>query len=150
MKNVFVMIPASAGPVWFLAGVAVFALGLLTLFGCIVYASRATSFEITPGSLRIKSGFSRREIPLDALILEEAAAVDLRARPDLTPTLRTNGAGLPGYLSGWFRLKDGRKALLHVTDRRRVLYVPTRAGYVLLLSTAEGAEFLAALKRAAG
>jgi hypothetical protein len=41
---------------------------------------------------------------------------------------------LPGYQSGWFRLVNGQRALVYVTSWHRVLYVPTSAGYSLLLS----------------
>ncbi len=60
---------------------------------------------------------------------------------------RTNGAGLPGYQAGWFRLQSGEKALVFVTDLERVVYVPTNEGYSLLLSVEEPDEFLDALTR---
>jgi hypothetical protein len=56
----------------------------------------------------------------------------------------------PGYAAGWFRLRNGQRALLYVTTRRRVLYVPTNAGYALLLSPADADGMLADLRRRAG
>jgi hypothetical protein len=55
---------------------------------------------------------------------------------------------LPGYSAGWFRLRNGEKALAFVTDRQRVLYFPTWKGYSILLSVAEPDAMLAALRRA--
>ena len=50
---------------------------------------------------------------------------------------------------GWFRLKNGEKALVSLTDRHRAVYVPTSRGYALLVSPAEPDSFLAALRRVA-
>ena len=50
--------------------------------------------------------------------------------------------GLPGYSEGWFRLVNGEKALLFVTDRSRVVYIPTKDGYSILLSTSKPEELL--------
>jgi hypothetical protein len=59
--------------------------------------------------------------------------------------VRTLGTGLPGYKAGWFRLGNGEKALVYLTDLERAVYVPTRAGYSLLLSPADPQAFLNAL-----
>jgi len=67
--------------------------------------------------------------------------------------VRTRGTGLPGYSAGWFRLRNGEKALCFLTDRSRLAYVPTRAGFSVLLSVLLSVErpdaFLAALARLA-
>jgi Bacterial PH domain len=62
---------------------------------------------------------------------------------------RRVGTAMPGYLSGWFRLRDGEKALLYLTDRTRAVYVPTRSGYSVLLSVTEPERFLARLREIA-
>ena len=56
------------------------------------------------------------------------------------------GTGLPGYQAGWFRLRNGEKALLYLTDRARAVYIPTTAGYSLLLSPADPDGFLSQLR----
>jgi hypothetical protein len=60
------------------------------------------------------------------------------------------GTGLPGYQAGWFRLRNGEKALLDLTDRRRAVYIPTGAGYSLLLSPADPDGFLSRLRAVLG
>jgi hypothetical protein len=60
------------------------------------------------------------------------------------------GLGLPGYGAGWFRLAGGERALAFVTDRTRLAYVPTTAGYGLLLSVDDPDGLVAALRGAAG
>jgi hypothetical protein len=74
---------------------------------------------------------------LNALHLSESPNVDLSRDMELVPSLKTNGANLPGYWAGWFRLKNGEKSLLFVTDRKRLFYCPTGEGYSVLLSVAD-------------
>jgi hypothetical protein len=77
--------------------------------------------------------------------LDQARRVSLEADSELAPRRRTMGTGMPGYQAGWFRLKNGEKALLYLTDRSRAVYVPTTEGYSVLLSPADPDSFLQAL-----
>ena len=61
--------------------------------------------------------------------------------------LGTNGIGLPGYQVGRFRLKNGEKALLYVTDESTGTYLPTTERDVLLLSVESAEAFLQALRK---
>ena len=72
--------------------------------------------------------------------------VNFALTPPLEPRLRTLGTGLPGYRAGWFRLRNGEKALLYLTDESRAVYVPTTAGYSVIVSPQDPDAFLAALK----
>jgi hypothetical protein len=148
VKAVFHIIPAAGGPIVVFAIVAAVLLSILLALGVFAYASRYASFEVSPAGLAIRGDFIYgRRIPAASLLTAEAKAVDLTASPDLCLKLRTNGAGLPGYASGWFRLGNGDKALVFVTDRRRVVHLPTREGYALLLSVSEPERFLGALRQ---
>ncbi len=49
-------------------------------------------------------------------VLEEAKQVDLSGDSEYRLRTRTNGTGLPGYQAGWFKLQNGEKALVFVTD----------------------------------
>ena len=69
------------------------------------------------------------------------------ADSELKPARRTNGIGLPGYSEGWFKLANGERALLFVSDKVNVVYIPTREGYSVLLSTANHEEFLESLNK---
>ena len=71
--------------------------------------------------------------------------MDLTESREYQPRWRTFGTGLPGYRAGWFRLRNREKALLYVTDGSRVVYIPTRDNYSVLLSVAEPERFLQAL-----
>lgn len=148
MQEVFELTPAAVRSFWFLGAIALLLIGLTVLLGYFAFSARRSTLEITAGALRVNAGIYSRSIPLDQLAVEQAQRLDLDAEHPLRPTLRTNGIGLPGYQAGWFKLRNGQKALLHVTDRTRVVYVPTHAGYVLLLSVQEPDAFLQALAAA--
>lgn len=145
----FHIIPASGRAMVFLA-----ALGLLTfaLFASIAYmgfSSMGSRFEISDRALRISNTFYGRSIPLSAIDTDSVAVVNMKSDGAYKPTLRTNGIGMPGYAAGWFRLRGKGKALLFVTDRENVVYLPTSEGYSLLLSVDRPREFMEALRSAA-
>lgn len=150
MKYEFPIVPAGSGPLWLLGFLAVLMVGLVALFSYLAWSSRHVRFEVTSNGLTIRGDLYGRTIPAASLKTAEARAVDLTRDTSLRPKWRTNGAGLPGYGAGWFRLNNGEKALLFVTDRSRVAYVPTRDGYSLLVSVPEPGEFIRALQESAG
>jgi hypothetical protein len=169
MTEVFPMAPATSGPritfgiaTLILGGLLIFASrapnlvfwtmalvfgGLLLFLASFVVASQYVRFEVTPAGLAIRGDFYGRRLASQALLPGEARVVDLTVSPAYRPVCRTNGVGLPGYGSGWFRLDNGDQALIFVTDKRRVVYLPTREGYALLLSVADPEAFLAALRQ---
>jgi len=146
MPEVFHIVPASGRALGFFAGFGVLMLGMAAMFGYFAVASRTARFELSAQGLAIHSAPYGRTLPASALLPEQATLVDLRSDRELQPTLRTNGIGLPGYAAGWFRLRKGEKALLFVTDPSRVVYLPTREGYSVLLSVAEPERFIEALR----
>ena len=111
------------------------------------YASRHSRVEVHSNSLRLVGDFWGRTIPLSRLDLSAARVVDLDNAPELRPRRRTFGTGLPGYASGWFRLHNGEKALLYLSNRHRVVYLPTSAGYALLLSVDDPQSLIDALQQ---
>jgi hypothetical protein len=149
MDQVFPIIPASSKAFWTLAVIIVFLVAILGLFGYIAYSARQVRFEVSPAGLKIVGGLYGRTIPLKSLNLAEADRLDLRESPDYTPKWRTNGIGLPGYQAGWFQLANGEKALLFVTDSRRVVRLPTSEGFTVFVSVADTEGFLKSLCAAA-
>lgn len=125
-------------------------LSIALIGGALFYTlagSRHAQFEVSPAGLRLRGDLYGRLIPATALHTEAARVVDLRTDPALQPVERTEGTAIPGYRAGWFRLQNGERALLYVTDPSRVAYVPTRAGYSVLLSVADPAVLVASLRR---
>lgn len=149
--QVFPIPPASGrGILWFFIIVIVVLIGVTMMLGWAAWSTRNSRAEVSPSGLKLVGDLWGRTIPLDRLELDEARVVDLRGEPDLVPRRRTMGTALGGYSSGWFRLRSGEKALLYLTDRRRVVYLPTLDGYSLLLSQSEPGRFLDALHGATG
>ena len=141
-------IAAAAGrAIWPILLVPGLVLGLVAgLLGASVMAARTATFEISPAGLRLRGDLYGRLIPADQVRGALASRVDFTTMPELTPARRTMGTGLPGYKSGWFRLRNGERALLYLTDTSRAVYVPTSAGYSVLVSPREPDEFLAAVR----
>lgn len=147
MATVFPIIPASGKAFWFLGGIILLLFLILCLLGYTAYSLQHVTFEINPHQLRIKGGLYGRTVPASALVVDQAQSLDLTQQQAYRPKWRTNGIGLPGYAAGWFKLRNREKALLFVTDGRRVVYIPTRQGYVLILSVAAPEQFLQTLQR---
>ena len=122
---------------------------VLALIGYLFLSPRLIRFEVSPEALAIRGDpFYGRTIPVSRLEMDKARALDLASAPEYKPARRTNGTGMPGYQAGWFRLRNGEKALVFVGDPTRVVLIPVRDGYSLLLSVGEGVRFLSALRSA--
>ncbi|MCY3598711.1 MAG: PH domain-containing protein [Gemmatimonadetes bacterium] len=149
--QVFPIPPASGrGILWFFIIIIVVLIGVTLMLGWAAWSTRNSRAEVSPAGLKLVGDLWGRTIPLDRLELDDARIVDLRGEPDLVPRRRTMGTALGGYSAGWFRLRGGEKALLYLTDRRRVVYIPTLDGYSLLVSQSDPRRFLDALHETAG
>lgn len=98
----------------------------------------------------VATTFYRRSLAFAELRLDEARVVDLAERTEFKPMLKTNGTGLPGLKSGWFRLRNRGKTLVATAGGQRVLWLPTRKGYDLLLQPRSPQALLDELHRLAG
>lgn len=97
-------------------------------------------------AIEIETTFHRRALAVTELDLERARIVDLRERTKLKPLLKTHGTGLPGLRSGWYRLRNRRKAFVAMLSGPRVLWIPTRNGYDLLLQPRQPQALLDCLR----
>jgi hypothetical protein len=134
MTTVYSIVPAGRAPLWFFFGIAVLLLGVMALLGATVVGSRFSRFEVSDSALRLRGDVYGRAIPFDRLVADRIRVVNLALEPSLRPRSKRVGTSLPGYQAGWFRLDNGEKALLYLTDRTRAVYIPTRDGYSVLLS----------------
>lgn len=124
-----------AGFAWFaLAGVAVFCVALWATLAALLRRHR---LRFDRDGLEIATTFYRRRFALAGLDLQAARVVDLGERPEYRPMLRTNGLSIPGFRSGWYRLRNGNRALVATADGQRLLWIPTVAGHDLLLQPTE-------------
>ena len=143
----FLIAPAASRAIWFLLLVPGVVICLVVgILGSALLSARGARFEVSSAGLRLRGDVYGRLIPIEQLRGASAKRVDLKAMPELAPTRRTFGTGLPGYRSGWFRLRNGDRALLYLTDEARAVYVPTTAGFGVLLSPRDPDQFLAALR----
>lgn len=150
MHETFPVLPAGNGMAVLAAIFGLVMLGLTAVMVGMAFSTKRGAVEVGPSDLTLRAWPYGRTIALADLDLEAARPVDLTAERELRARWRTNGAALPGLQLGWFRLRDKSRALLLVTDRRRVLHVPTRKGYVVQVSVADPPALLAALRAAAG
>lgn len=143
--QVFAIAPTVSRVPWLLLlpiGGVLIAAVVLTLS---MLGMRQARFELSPEGLRLRGDLWGRTIARQDLVASEARRLDFDRSPDLRPTRRTMGTAMPGYQSGWFRLRNGERALVYLTDRTRAVYVPTRSGYSLLLSPSDPDAFVSAM-----
>ncbi|HPT88747.1 MAG TPA: PH domain-containing protein [Bacillota bacterium] len=128
-------------------GFAILWLGVIALFVGIMVSAHNIQYAINPQGLTIKNAiFYGRTIRKDEIAIDGARIINLNEEPAYKPALRTNGIGLPGFQSGWFRLKNKEKALLFVTVYQKVLYLPTTKDYSLLISVTDPETMLEKMK----
>ncbi len=142
MSQVFPIGPASSKTLWSIGVFAVLMLVMLCLCLVIAYSSQQVKFKINEQQMIITGDLYGRTIPLTSLVIDKAKVIKLEKSSPYQPRWRTNGIGLPGYQSGWFKLKNGEKALLFVTEYNQVVYLPTVEGYSLLISVKQPRELL--------
>ena len=146
----FPIAPASSRSLWFFIPIAMVLLAAAATLLVTAMGPARARYELSPAGIAFRGDiYGRRLIPAADLRGASARIVDLERDPELAPRWRTLGTGLPGYSAGWFRLRNGEKALVSLTDRHRAVYVPTSRGYALLVSPAEPDRFLAALRSVA-
>ncbi len=144
----FQITPASPGTTLLLVGLTVLMSVLAIGFGWLAISATRPSVVVDEATLTLKVPFYGRSIDLERVRFEEARVVNVDSSSDVRPRLRTNGLGLPGLGVGWFKLANEEKALVALSSRDRVVYVPTDEGYSLLLSIERPEAFLAHAARA--
>jgi hypothetical protein len=150
MKQVFEIIPGSNAPLWLGLGVATMMLVFAAMFLYIAWGARGhVRFEVTGEALQISGDMFGRSLPIASLDIDGMQTLDISHRSPYSPRWRRMGTGLPGYSAGWFSLRNGEKALLFVTDRSRVVRIPTSEGYSVMVSPQRPDAFMEALRAAA-
>ena len=104
-----------------------------------------TRAEISQDRLQIHSLLYGHDVSLKSLDPSEAKILEWS---DIRIRARLNGNSGSGPKMGWFKINDGEKALLIVTDvteLSQIVYLPTQKDYSVLLTLDRPREFLAAL-----
>ena len=118
--------------------------------GGLAWSMHHHRIEIEDGLLVLRRHLFPKKISMGELDLAQARVVDLNSQRGLQPTRKISGSSLPGYRFGLFRLRNGKKGWLRVTDWHRVLVVPLHNGEFIFFSPERPEAVLDALRRAAG
>ena len=99
--------------------------------------------------LEVATTFYKQRIAFAEMKLETARVIRLDEHPELKPLLKSNGYALPGFRSGWFRLRNWHKAFVAASDGERLLWLPTTRGFDLLLQPRDPQRLLQRLRELA-
>jgi len=150
MIETFPIVPGHVRALWLAPVLVITVLVVFVAIGAVglsIRGARTARFEVSPEGLRLRGDLYGRMVPASHLQLANARPINVAQDKQFAPVMRTAGTALPGYRSGWFRLRNGERALLYVTDPSRIAYVPTTDGYSMLLSVEDPSAFIAALHR---
>jgi hypothetical protein len=103
--------------------------GLIAGLG--IWQLASVRMQVDAASLAVGGGFYRVAVPLDRL---DEDGMQIERAPSHSLGLRTNGIGMPGLSLGWFDIPGGGKAFVAITDPDKVVRIPTREGYTILVS----------------
>jgi hypothetical protein len=107
---------------------------LLLVLAFLARSLMRAGVRIDAGMLVVNTGFGSKHFALSSLRSAGVHIVDLNERTELKPFLRQGGIGLPGFCGGWFRLRNGERAICLLLQRDRVSYLRSDDGTSLLLS----------------
>ena len=143
--------PLPKGAKYAASGMIIAVLGLLSW---VFYKAHYASIRLTPTTMLVDIPLYRVELSRQSLLTSEAKILNLDEDDAPKFSYRSNGVGMPGYSLGWFKLAEASEsiasehiasALLSVTNRERVLVLPTTEGYLLILSLEQPEALLAGL-----
>jgi hypothetical protein len=111
----------------------------------IIFTIKNTSISIKDGEVVINSFLYGRKIPKENISINEIRIINLNQYEEYTTSARTNGINLPNFKSGWMWLKSGKRALVYLTNKEKVLSMPTK-NFIILFSMEKTEEFINKLK----
>jgi hypothetical protein len=133
---------------WIGAGmVALLAGGICLVLDCLLRRHR---LRIDAAGIEVATTWYRRQLPWAQLDLAAARVTDMDEHPEFKPMLKSNGFALPGFRSGWFRARNFARLFVAVAGGSRLLRIPTRLGYTLLLQPVDPAALLARMRALSG
>lgn len=145
----FAIGPVGTKALWFFAVIMLILVAVLVMVGWAAWSTRHSRVDIEEEGIRLVGDLWGRRIPFENLHVDQARRINLHQEREYALRWRTMGTGLPGYAAGWFKLRNGEKALVYVTRQHDVVHIPTTKGYALLLTVTEPERFLARLREAA-
>ena len=131
---------------WLVALPALLVLPIAAIF--MAWRMHRRTIRLEDGALRYGL-FPWQRAPVTAFDLDAASVVNLGEHRELQAVLRLAGTAMPGYRSGWFYLRNKRRAYVLLTDDKRVLMLPKHDGGLLLFSLVRPDALLDALRKSA-
>jgi hypothetical protein len=122
-----------AGMVLLMAG------GLWLTLDCLL---RRQQLRLDAVGMELATTWYTRRLPWSDLDLSNARVIDIDEHPESRPLLKSNGYALPGFRSGWFRARDFSRQFVATAGGSRLLRIPTRLGYTLLLQAVDPKRLL--------
>ncbi|MBU6199780.1 MAG: hypothetical protein KGI64_11835 [Xanthomonadaceae bacterium] len=111
---------------------------LVVLMAVLLWSLRRARVRVDQGVLIIHTSVGTKRIPLANLRAHGVHLVNFSTHPELRPVIKLWGTGLPGFAGGWFKLRNGDKAVCLLLDRHGISYLRSDAdNLTLLLSLAE-------------
>ena len=102
---------------------------------------------VDQGVLIIHTSVGTKRIPLANLRAHGVLIVNFSEHPELCPIIKLWGTGLPGFAGGWFKLRNGDKAVCVLLDRSQISWLHSNEDKLtLLLSLAEPEKLRAMLE----
>ena len=120
-----------------------------TIWWVIDRSLRLHRIAIDTDGLQVATTFYKQHLRWSELQLNQARVVDLDERTELRPLLKTNGTALPGFQSGWFRMRNRGKVFVARAGGTRLLWLPTSRGFDLLLQPRQPRALLQQLRELA-
>jgi hypothetical protein len=110
-----------------------------------IFTTKNTSISIKDGEVIINSFLYGRKILINNILTNEIKTINLKQDEEYRISAKTNGISLPNYKSGWMRLKNGKRALVFLTNEEKVLLMPTK-DFIILFSMEKAEEFINKIK----
>jgi len=116
---------------------------VLLISGFLAWQLSTIRMQVADNQLTVSSGLYQVSLPMEQI---ERNSIRLRESDDKHYALkwRTNGIGLPGLAIGWFT-SNASKVFAAITNTDKVVIIPTRAGYTILVSPENPEEFIRAI-----
>jgi HAMP domain-containing protein len=108
-------------------------LGAAGVFVWFIVGQQQSALHLSASQLTLKAPLYGRTLPIGDVLVEQIESVTLNRQSPYGLTWRLNGLSVPGYDLGWFQTRSKGKVLAALT-RDQALAIPTRRGYILLVS----------------
>ncbi len=121
---------------------------IVPITGMLAYALTENRVEVGERELTVRAAFFYQYTrPIGDFDLDRARVGRQEAIVPANFVRRENGVRLPGFAAGHFLNRQREPVFALVTDREKVVYLPSRNGSALVLSVERPEVFLAALRR---